>query len=48
VDKAASLATVGEQLRQEQSVHQEAETRLQQERSALKEAQATLEREHLA
>jgi chromosome segregation ATPase len=31
VDKVTSLATVGEQLRQEQSTRQEAESRLQQE-----------------
>jgi SMC interacting uncharacterized protein involved in chromosome segregation len=39
---------VGEQLCQEQSAHQEAETQLQEERSALKEAQAALERERSA
>jgi hypothetical protein len=39
---------VGERLRQEQSVRQEAESRLQQEQSALREAQAALERERSA
>jgi DNA-directed RNA polymerase subunit F len=48
VDKVTSLAAVGEQLRQEQSACQQAETRLQQEQSTLKEAQATLERERSA
>jgi hypothetical protein len=47
-DKVASLAAVGEQLRQEQSARQQAETRLQQEQPTLKEAQATLERERSA
>jgi chromosome segregation ATPase len=48
VDKVVSLAAVGEQLRQEQSARQQAETRLQQEQSALKEAQAALEHERSA
>jgi chromosome segregation ATPase len=48
VDKVASLAAVGEQLRQEQSTRQQAETRLQQEQSALKEAQVALEHESSA
>jgi multidrug resistance efflux pump len=39
---------VGEQLRQEQSARQRAESRLQQEKSALQEAQAALECERLA
>jgi hypothetical protein len=47
-DKAAALAVAEEQLRQEQAVRQQAETRLQQERAALAEAQAALERERLA
>jgi hypothetical protein len=47
-DKASSLAAVGEQLLQEQSAHQQAETQLQQEQSALTEALAALERERLA
>jgi hypothetical protein len=47
-DKVASLAAVGEQLRQEQSARQQADTRLQQEQPTLKEAQATLERERSA
>jgi hypothetical protein len=47
-DKVASLVAVGEQLRQEQSTCQMAETWLQQEQSTLKEAQATLEHERSA
>jgi chromosome segregation ATPase len=46
-DKAAALAAVEEQLRQEQAARQQAETQLQQERAALAEAQAALERERL-
>jgi chromosome segregation ATPase len=44
-DKVASLATAGEQLRQEQGTRQAVESRLQQEQSAHKEAQAALEHE---
>jgi ATP/maltotriose-dependent transcriptional regulator MalT len=42
-----SLVAVEDQVRQERSVHQQAENQLQQERSALKEAQAALECERL-
>jgi hypothetical protein len=37
-DKAASLASTEEQLRQEQGARQQAEAQLQQERTALVEA----------
>jgi chromosome segregation ATPase len=47
-DKAASLATSEDQLRQEQVARQQAEAQLQQERTALAEARATLELERLA
>jgi chromosome segregation ATPase len=47
-DKVALLAAVGEQLRQVQSVRQQAETQLQQKQSAIKEAQVALERERSA
>jgi predicted nucleic acid-binding Zn-ribbon protein len=47
-DKAASLATTEDQLRQEQVAHQQVEAQLQQERTALAEARAALERERLA
>jgi chromosome segregation ATPase len=47
-DKAASLATSENQLRQEQVARQQAEAQLQQERTALAEARATLELERLA
>jgi hypothetical protein len=46
--KAAALAAVEEQLRQEQATRQQAEAQLQQERAALVEPRAVLEREHLA
>jgi chromosome segregation ATPase len=46
-DKAASLASTEEQLRQEQVARQQAEAQLQQKRTALVEAQAALECEHL-
>jgi chromosome segregation ATPase len=46
-DKAASLTTTQEQLRQELVARQQAEAQLQQERTALAEAWAALEREHL-
>jgi chromosome segregation ATPase len=46
-DKAAALATMEEQLRQEQVARQRSEAQLQQERTALTGARATLEREHL-
>jgi chromosome segregation ATPase len=44
-DKAASLASTEEQLRQDRDAHQQAEAQLQQERTALAEARAALERE---
>jgi chromosome segregation ATPase len=44
-DKAASLASMGEQLRQERDARQQAEAQLQQERTALAEARTALERE---
>jgi chromosome segregation ATPase len=47
-DKAASLATTEEQLRQERVARQQAEAQLQQEETNLAEAHATLEHEHLA
>jgi hypothetical protein len=47
-DKAASLATMEEHLRQERVAHQQAEAQLQQELTSLAEARAALEREHLA
>jgi DNA repair exonuclease SbcCD ATPase subunit len=47
-ENVAYLAAVGEQLRQEQSACQQAESRLQQEQSTQKEAQAALERERSA
>jgi hypothetical protein len=47
-DKAASLASMEEQLRQEYGAHQQAEARLQQERSALEEARAALKHEGMA
>jgi chromosome segregation ATPase len=47
-DKAASLATTEEQLRQERVARQQAEAQLQQERTALAEARAAFEHEHLA
>jgi chromosome segregation ATPase len=47
-DKAAALATMEEQLRQEQVTRQKAEAQLQQEWAALVVARAALERERLA
>jgi hypothetical protein len=47
-DKVAALATMEEQLRQEQVARQLAEAQLQQEQTALAEARAALERERLA
>jgi hypothetical protein len=47
-DKATSLATTEDQLRQEQVARQQAEAELQQERTALAEARAALELECLA
>jgi chromosome segregation ATPase len=47
-DKAASLATTEERLRQERVARQQAEAQLQQEWTALAKAQAALEREPLA
>jgi predicted transcriptional regulator len=46
-EKAASLTSAEEQLRQERATRQQAEDQLQQERAALVEARAALEREHL-
>jgi chromosome segregation ATPase len=47
-DKAASLASMEEQLRQERDARQQAEEQLQRERVTLTEAQAALEHERLA
>jgi chromosome segregation ATPase len=47
-DKAASLASMEEQLRQERDARQQAEAQLQQERATLAEARADLECERLA
>jgi chromosome segregation ATPase len=47
-EKAASLTSVEEQLRQERAARQQAEDQLQRERAALVEARAALERECLA
>jgi hypothetical protein len=47
-DKVALLTAMEEQLQQERSARQQAETRLEQECSALEEARATLERERMA
>jgi hypothetical protein len=47
-EKAASLASVEEELRQERVARQQAEDQLQRERATLAEVRATLEREHLA
>jgi chromosome segregation ATPase len=46
-DKAATLTTAEEQLRQERAARQQAEAQLQQEWAALAEDQATLERERM-
>jgi hypothetical protein len=48
VDKAATVVTAEEQLRQERVARQEAKGQLQQERAALVEARAALEWERLA
>jgi chromosome segregation ATPase len=48
VDKAASLASMEEQLRRERDAHQQVEAQLQQERAALAEGRAALEHERLA
>jgi chromosome segregation ATPase len=47
-DKAASLASTEEQIRQERDARQQAEAQLQQERATLAEARAALKRERLA
>jgi myosin heavy subunit len=47
-NKAVTVVTTEEQLRQERVARQEAEGQLQQEWTALAEARAALEREHLA
>jgi multidrug resistance efflux pump len=48
IEKAASLASAEEQLRQERAARQQAEDQLQQERATLVEARAALEWERLA